>query len=126
MREGDIVVSTVRTYLEAIAVVTHEFSDCVFSTGFAVLRPKRKEDATAIYLSIKSSKTMSKIIQESKGVAYSAITLAELMRIKTVVPKNIGLVLDKLEAINQMIASVELQLLKLKEYRSALINDAVN
>ena len=33
---GDVIISTVRTYLKAVAAVTDEYADCVFSTGFAV------------------------------------------------------------------------------------------
>ena len=39
-KKGDVVVSTVRTYLKALAEVDGDHADCVFSTGFAVLRRK--------------------------------------------------------------------------------------
>ena len=44
VQKGDIIVSTVRTYLQALALIDKKHEDCVFSTGFSVLRPKRAED----------------------------------------------------------------------------------
>src|SRR5690606_19025383 len=40
VKDGDIIVSTVRTYLKAIAPVCEPPENMVVSTGFAVVRPK--------------------------------------------------------------------------------------
>ena len=42
-RVGDIIISTVRTYLKAIAFIDKH--DLIVSTGFAVLRPKLSVDS---------------------------------------------------------------------------------
>lgn len=39
VRSGDVIVSTVRTYLKAVASITDD-KDVIVSTGFAVIRPK--------------------------------------------------------------------------------------
>ena len=39
VRNGDILFSLVRPYLENIALVTENYSDCIASTGFYVCRP---------------------------------------------------------------------------------------
>ncbi|MDE3106500.1 MAG: restriction endonuclease subunit S, partial [Acidobacteriota bacterium] len=39
-KTGDVVISTVRTYLKAVSAVTESYADCTYSTGFAVLRPR--------------------------------------------------------------------------------------
>lgn len=39
VRNGDILFSLVRPYLENIALVTENYSDCIASTGFYVYRP---------------------------------------------------------------------------------------
>ncbi len=41
VKEGDIIVSTVRTYLRAIAGINQPPANTIVSTGFAVFRPKR-------------------------------------------------------------------------------------
>ena len=44
-KTGDVVISTVRTYLKAVSAVTEAYADCTYSTGFAVLRPRPSEVA---------------------------------------------------------------------------------
>jgi type I restriction enzyme, S subunit len=39
VRDGDVIVSTVRTYLRAIAPISDPDPGTVVSTGFAVVRP---------------------------------------------------------------------------------------
>src|SRR5690606_21828835 len=41
VKRGDVIVSTVRTYLRAVAQVDREHDGAVVSTGFAVLRPRQ-------------------------------------------------------------------------------------
>lgn len=41
VRDGDVIVSTVRTYLEAITSIDNPPENLVVSTGFAVIRPKK-------------------------------------------------------------------------------------
>ena len=40
VRDGDVILSTVRTYLRAIAAISNPPENLVVSTGFAVLRPR--------------------------------------------------------------------------------------
>ena len=42
VKENDIILSTVRTYLKSILKIDNSIEDCVVSTGFVVLRPKEK------------------------------------------------------------------------------------
>jgi type I restriction enzyme, S subunit len=48
VRDGDILVSTVRTYLRAIAPINDPPGNLIASTGFAVVRPK--QGCSAIFL----------------------------------------------------------------------------
>ena len=121
VKKGDIVVSTVRTYLEAIALVGDTYSDCVFSTGFAVLRPKNPKQSLAIYLSLKSSLTIYAINSQSKGVAYPGIAPAELMRIKVRLPKNTEYLSKLIFDIDSIILNKSRILEKLYENRQSLI-----
>src|SRR5690554_5097866 len=41
LRDGDVIISTVRTYLRAIAPVVEPPENLVGSTGFAAIRPMR-------------------------------------------------------------------------------------
>ena len=54
VRDGDVIISTVRTYLQAIAPIESPSDNLIVSTGFAVIRP-RQEMLDTGYLQIRSS-----------------------------------------------------------------------
>lgn len=125
VQKGDIIVSTVRTYLQALALIDKKHEDCVFSTGFAVLRPKRAEDSLKIFLALKSSKIINKIICASTGVAYPAITPTNLLRIKIALPENPLSLLEHIRLVDQIINKKEVIINKLAKYRQTLIAIAI-
>lgn len=122
---GDIIVSTVRTYLQAIALVDQKHADCVFSTGFAVLRPKDPRQSLAIYFALKSKIVNDRINIQSKGVAYPSITSTELMHIKVQLQKNVERLVKAASNINDIIYKKEKLIKALFEYRQSLITRAV-
>ncbi len=79
----DIIISTVRTYLRAIARVEATESQRVYSTGFAVLRPVRGavEPRYLAYV-LTSNGVMDEIIATSVGVSYPSIRGLTLHRIR--------------------------------------------
>ncbi len=80
---GDVIVSTVRTYLRAIAQVTEMEADRVFSTGFAVLRPiDGVTEPRFLAYALSSEQVMDEIVATSVGVGYPAIAGTALHRIK--------------------------------------------
>lgn len=80
---GDLIVSTVRTYLRAIAQVKQSEHNRVYSTGFAVLHPNQ-DRADSRYLSyvLTSDVVVDEIIATSTGVSYPAIQGSELHRLR--------------------------------------------
>lgn len=82
-RADDVIVSTVRTYLKAIARVEDTRDATVYSTGFAVLRPNRDlVDPRYISYVLSSSQVMDEIVATSVGVSYPAIQGTALHRIR--------------------------------------------
>lgn len=82
-RPGDVIVSTVRTYLRAIARVKETDDQRVYSTGFAVLRPDPKAvDSRYIRYVLGSDQVMDEIVATSVGVSYPAIQATALQRIR--------------------------------------------
>lgn len=79
---GDVVVSTVRTYLRAIAQVPKHMSQRVFSTGFAVLRPGVRTDSRYLAYVLGSRQVIDEIVATSVGVSYPAIQGSALHRIR--------------------------------------------
>ncbi len=83
--EGDILVSTVRTYLKAITRVTKTIENLIASTGFAVLRPRFINSA---YLGhyVLSQNFIDETIANSVGISYPAINSSEIGEFKIPIP----------------------------------------
>ncbi|MFD2377831.1 hypothetical protein ACFSTJ_10615 [Ottowia pentelensis] len=80
VRDGDILISTVRTYLRAIAQVSNPPENMVASTGFAVLRP-RKLASRFLGYACHTEGFVNEVIARSVGVSYPAINASELIRL---------------------------------------------
>ena len=78
VREGDSIVSTVRTYLRAVAFIERDMGDLVVSTGFATLTPRTRVDARFLYWAVRGSQFIEDVVSRSVGVSYPAITPTEL------------------------------------------------
>lgn len=126
-QSGDVVVSTVRTYLRAIAAVGEKESNYVFSTGFAVLRP-RKHLTNSRYLSyaMGSTPVIDSIINNSNGVGYPAINPTDLLRVRIPLPSlqtqhRIAVYLDReTQHINESISRFD-RVASLLEERSVTL-----
>ncbi|MDA9019836.1 restriction endonuclease subunit S [Flavimaricola sp.] len=86
VREGDILVSTVRTYLRAIAAVEPSDTPQVASTGFAVLRANKGTDARFLYRVVQSNPFVEQVVSQSTGVSYPAINPSTLSNIEVPLP----------------------------------------
>jgi len=77
VREGDTIISTVRTYLRAVWPVSGDAGDLVVSTGFAVLTPTEVDPS---YFSwwVLSDAFVEEVVARSVGVSYPAINASEL------------------------------------------------
>ena len=83
-RSGDILVSTVRTYLRAVCPVDERLSDVVASTGFAVVRARNIHPK---YLSwVLRSSMFEEVVNRSTGVSYPAINPSDLISIQIPCP----------------------------------------
>ena len=128
---GNIVVSTVRTYLKAITMVKEEHQDCIFSTGFAVITSNKCLEDNFFELYAKSDAFTEQVSVFSKGMSYPAINSTDLSNLWITVPpiSEQQKIADYLEIqvskINQAIALKTAHIEKLKEYKSVLINDVV-
>ena len=131
VKDGDVLVSTVRTYLCAIAPVKSPPENMVVSTGFAVVRPRHVDSDLLGYI-CRSEYVISEIISRSVGVSYPAINASDLMRVKIAVPENrseqstVAAFLDRETGkIDALVAEQEKLIALLKEKRQAFISYAV-
>ena len=131
VRSGDILISTVRTYLRAIAKVDEASPDLIASTGFCVVRPNDDVDSGFLGWAVKSERFVSEVVARSVGVSYPAINASELVTMYIPRPpletqRRIAWFLDeKIAQIDGLIERIWASVACLEEYRSAQITAAV-
>lgn len=127
-KNGDIILSTVRTYLKAVALVKQE--GLIVSTGFAVLRPKDCNQEYISYL-LRSDYFLGEVSRRSFGISYPSITTDALLSIEIPIPPLseqraiVSYIEAKTASINKLIDAYEQQVERIKEYKQRLISDAV-
>ena len=83
---GDIIISTVRTYLRAIASIRDIKDNLIVSTGFVVIRPKKEFNSNFASYLLGSSYFIETVVAKSVGISYPAINSSELVTIKSILP----------------------------------------
>lgn len=131
VRAGDLLVSTVRTYLKAIAAVENASDDLIASTGFCVIRPADGLNPAFAGWVAKSEEFVGEVVARSVGVSYPAINASQLVELSIPLPpletqKRIAAFLDEKTArIDALIAKKQALLDRLAEKRQATITQAV-
>lgn len=131
VRDGDVIISTVRTYLQAIAPVENPPDNLIVSTGFAVVRPSNVLDHRFCKYALRVNRFLWAVESRSTGVSYPAINASDLGDIKISLPevgaqRLIANYLDRETArIDGLIAEKERMLALLEEKRAALISRVV-
>ena len=87
VRDGDVIISTVRTYLQAIAPVENPPDNLIVSTGFAVVRPSNLLDHRFCKYALRANKFLWEVESRSTGVSYPAINASDLGDIKVSLPE---------------------------------------
>ena len=130
VQDSDTIVSTVRTYLRAVAPVHDPPPEMVVSTGFAVIRPRAID---AVYCSwvLREHRFIEQVVAHSNGVSYPAINATQIGEISITLPplteqRAIADYLDQKTArIDALSERADAVIERLNEYRNALINAAV-
>ncbi|HUP60402.1 MAG TPA: restriction endonuclease subunit S [Thermoanaerobaculia bacterium] len=132
VRHGDVIISTVRTYLQAIAAVEDPPDNLIVSTGFAVIRGRTKDlDRGFCKYALREPRFLSEVEIRSYGVSYPAIPASEIAGILVSAPpvceqRAIAAYLDRETAgIDAMIAAKQRLLDLLAEKRRAVVTRAV-
>jgi type I restriction enzyme S subunit len=128
---GDVIISTVRTYLRAITPISNPEPGLVVSTGFAVVRPA--EDLTTGYAAyaLRAPYFVERVVANSKGVSFPAINESEMATYELAKPpepeqRAIASFLDRETArIDALVAKKERLIDLLQEKRASLVERAV-
>ncbi|QJD15870.1 restriction endonuclease subunit S [Paracoccus sanguinis] len=86
VRSGDTLVSTVQTYLKAIATVPQAPDNLIASTGFCVIRPCEEIDAAFLGWVMRSEPLVGEIVARSVGVSYPATNASEVVKLEVPLP----------------------------------------
>lgn len=131
VHNGDTIISTVRTYLKAIAYINDSLADKIVSTGFSVVTPHKDVVAKFLYYALSTHSFISNVEAHSVGISYPAINNTNLMDLKIVLPMQreqiqIASYLDaKCSKIDEIIEKQQAIIEKLKEYKFSIITEAV-
>jgi len=88
VRDGDVIISTVRTYLQAIAPIILPPENLIVSTGFAVVRPRPDRlDAGFCRYAVREPRFLAEVEMRSTGISYPAINASEIGDIAIALPE---------------------------------------
>lgn len=131
VKSGDVIISTVRTYLKAIAKIEND-EDLIVSTGFAVLRPKSIIISDFLNLAIRANYFIETICANSFGVSYPSINSSKLVTLKLSVPSAlkeqeaiVNFIENETFLIDKTIFTIQKEITLVEEYKTALIAEAV-
>ena len=128
---NDVLISTVRTYLKAIAPVDFDAADVIASTGFAVCTPMKGTHPRYLAYVVRSDGVIDKICKESSGISYPAINSTKLSGIEITYcdaesQRRIVAYLDaKFAAIDRTVALLERKRAAYGKLKRAMINETV-
>jgi type I restriction enzyme S subunit len=132
VRHGDVIVSCVRTYLQAIAPIESPPDNLIVSTGFAVVRPiEGRLRAGFCKYALREPRFLAEVERRSVGVSYPAINSSDLAAIPIPAPPDevqlrIEKFLDRETArLDALVAAKQRLLDLLAEKRKAIIATAV-
>ena len=131
VRPGDVVISTVRTYLKAITMIPNNDLPIIASTGFATLRSNGKINQNFLAYSVLAEYFISEIESKSNGVSYPAINASDLVNISIILPplseqeKIVTYIDKKVSKIINIKSDKIRQINKLEEYKKSLIYEYV-
>ena len=129
--QGDTILSTVRTYLKAIAFVNTQIDNLVVSTGFAVIHANNDLVPKYLFYVLRSEMFVDAVVANSEGVGYPAITPSKLVCLPIWAPDTseqqqlIEFIDQETSKIDKVIIKIQSSIDKLNEYRTALISAAV-
>lgn len=131
VKYGDIIVSTVRTYLRAITSIKEDYDNCICSTGFAVITPKDNFQQDFVVYAIENESFIAQIIANSQGISYPAINVSQLENLKLAFPsvkeqkEIVDFLKTKLLEIDSIINKKQNIIQKLDTYKKSLIFECV-
>lgn len=128
---GDVIVSTTRPNLNAIAKIPSELDGQICSTGFCVLRPNQEElDSDFLFHFVRTQEFVKNLSDLVKGALYPAVTDKDVRTQTLPLPplteqwRIAARLNEQMAAVAQARRSTEGQLQAARELRSAYLHSA--
>jgi type I restriction enzyme, S subunit len=86
IRAGDVIVSTTRPNLNAVALISQDLDNQICSTGFCVLRPTQELDSSFLFAFVQTAKFVDELSEQVKGALYPAVTDAQVRAVEMPLP----------------------------------------
>lgn len=108
VRAGDVVVSTVRPNLNAVAYIPEQLDGATASTGFSVLRTDPNQlDPRYLYHWVRSQEFVSNMVKQATGQSYPAVSDKIVKHSEIPLPpldeqKRIAEILDQADALRRL------------------------
>ncbi|WP_460604831.1 restriction endonuclease subunit S [Jatrophihabitans fulvus] len=105
VRAGDVLVSTVRPNLNAVARVGLHLDGATASTGFAVLRPSEGLDGRYLFHWVRSPRFVADMVRKATGASYPAVSDRIIAQSSIPLPaideqRRIADILDRADALS--------------------------
>lgn len=112
IRKDDVIVSTVRPNLNAVARVPKSLDGEICSTGFSVLRPSEELLSGYLFGFVRSPKFIETLVSMTKGASYPAVSDRDIKGLSIPVPPlaeqgRIVKLLDEADAIRKLRAQAD-------------------
>ncbi len=112
VKSGDILFSTVRTYLKNIAFVEEQYDNQIASTGFCVIRPKKEVYGKFIFNFVQTQDFLKKLELLQRGANYPAVRESDILSQQIPLPplqtqRQIVTVLEQTEAVRRQRQSAD-------------------
>lgn len=115
IRYNDVIMSTVRPYLKAFAIIPKSYNGQICSTGFAVLSCKEKILPNFLLYTLFSKSLVSQFNKEMVGAQYPALNSSQVKKLKIPLP-----LITEQEKIAEILSTVDKRIQLLKEKKSKL------
>ena len=124
VRSGDILVSTVRPYLQGFARIRKAQRNLVCSTGFAVLSPQTGVNGSYIYHEVMTSRFLLKLQAAMTGQAYPAVRPDDVAAYRMPLPPlpEQRAIAEVLDSIDEAIEKTEAVVAATEQLRDALLH----
>lgn len=131
VQNGDVIMSTVRPYLKAIAYLENIPKNMIVSTGFAVMTTRINYNSKYLFYQTVSDWFNETINSKSVGASYPALNSDVLVATNILVPPSVeqtaiaNYLDEKTAKLDQLISNLENQINQLQEIRKIEIYNAV-